>query len=153
MAFESDSTSVEAAPRVLRLRLPRALRATLIGWARAGYPEETCGLLIGASNPEGLAVREVRLAANLERSRAADRYVLDPEALLEADRDAREAGLEISGFWHSHPDSPAIPSRTDRAGAWGGYAYVIVSVEANRASEVRVWFLENGTFHEGEVVE
>lgn len=157
MAFESDlkgdSSGVETTRRALKLTLPRALRATLRGWARAGYPEETCGLLIGESRPKGLVVREVRQATNLERSRAADRYVLDPVAFLDADRDAREAGLEILGFWHSHPDSPAVPSETDRTRAWVGYAYVIVSVAADRSSDVRVWTLEDGTFQEGEVVE
>jgi proteasome lid subunit RPN8/RPN11 len=153
MAFESDLKGVETAQRALRLRLPRTLRATLRGWARAGYPDETCGLLIGESNSKEPAVREVRRATNLEGSRAADRYVLDPVAFLDADRDAREAGLEVLGFWHSHPDSPAVPSETDRARAWVGYAYVIVSVDADRSSDVRVWSLDKGTFQEGEVVE
>jgi proteasome lid subunit RPN8/RPN11 len=160
MVFDNDSSDLGCGPGGVqtarcapRLRLPRELRAILRGWAEAGYPDETCGLLIGESNPAGPAVREVRRAENLERSRAASRYFLDPAAFLDADRDAREGGLEVLGFWHSHPDSPASPSETDRTRAWEGYGYVIVSVDAGRATEVRLWRLESGTFQEGEIGE
>lgn len=149
----AQNRDVEIATRTMRLRLPSELRAGLIGWARSGYPVETCGLLIGESGRKESTVLEVRLAENLERHQAESRYVLDPVALLHADREARETGLEVLGFWHSHPDSPAVPSDTDRARAWEGYAYVIVSVGADRAPDARVWSLENGTFQEGEIVE
>jgi len=133
------------------LRLDDGRRARLRRWAGEEYPREACGLLIGRAHAGGWSVAEVRRARNLEPARTDDRYVLDPEAFLAADRDARAAGLEIVGFWHSHPDSPAVPSETDRGAAWPGYAYVIVSVRRGRPREVRAWTLEGDSFLEGRV--
>ena len=120
-------------------------------WARLGYPDEVCGLLIGETLPDEVVVTEVRQAPNIEIERAADRYVLDPRAFLEADRDARAAGLDIVGFWHSHPDSPAVPSETDRSRAWPGYAYLIVSVSGDDVAGIRAWRFENDRFREEEM--
>lgn len=132
------------------LRLDEPSRASLRRWARDAYPDEACGLLIGRPCEDGgWSVDEVRRARNLEPERTSDRYVLDPEAFLTADRDARAAGLEIVGFWHTHPDSPAVPSETDRGAAWPGYAYVIVSVPRGRPGEIRVWTLTDDSFLEG----
>jgi len=97
-------------------------------------------------------VVEVRRARNLEPERTDDRYVLDPAAFLAADRDARSEDLEVVGFWHSHPDSPAVPSETDRQAAWPGYAYVIVSVRRGRPREVRLWTFADDSFQEGSVI-
>lgn len=86
--------------------------------------------------------------ANLNHERPHDRYDLDPAGFLAADREARSAGLEIVGIWHSHPDHPARPSATDLAGAWEGWSYVIVAVTADGAGELRSWRLEDGRFAE-----
>lgn len=138
--------------RTADLRLDEPGRAILRRWARDAYPQEACGLLIGRPREDGgWSVDEVRRARNLEPERTGDRYVLDPEAFLAADRDARAAGVEIVGFWHSHPDSPAVPSETDRRAAWTGYAYVIVSVRGGRPRAIRVWTLADDTFLEGSV--
>jgi proteasome lid subunit RPN8/RPN11 len=59
-----------------------------------------------------------------------------------AERAAAAAGLEIIGFFHSHPDHPARPSAFDREHAWPWYAYLIVSVEDGRAVDWRVWELQ-----------
>jgi len=135
-----------------RLRLDDQDLAAVRRWAAGAYPNEACGLLIGAAGAEGLRVVEVREARNVEPDRTTDRYTLDPGAVHAADRDARSSGLDILGFWHSHPDSPAIPSQTDRTRAWGGYAYVIVSVRTGRVGEIRAWTLEDGAFQEGRIV-
>lgn len=138
--------------RTRDLRLDEPSRTNLRRWAGDAYPDEACGLLIGRPLEDGgWSVAEVRRARNLELERTGDRYVLDPEAFLTADRDARSGGLEIVGFWHSHPDSPAVPSETDRGAAWPGYAYVIVSVRAGRPRAIRVWTLADDSFLEGSV--
>lgn len=144
-------TDTVAARRAVRIE--PAHRALMRRWAAAGYPDETCGPLLGATDAAGTRVVEVRLARNLEPERANDRYLLDPAALLAADRDARAAGLEIVGFWHSHPDSAAVPSETDRERAWPGYAYVIVSVRRVGGGALRAWRLERDTFHEERVIQ
>ena len=82
---------------------------------------------------------------------ARDRYELDPLAIVRAERAAREAGLDVVGFWHSHPDHPAEPSRLDTERAWADYLYVIVSTSSSGAGAVRGWRLGDGGFGEVEL--
>jgi len=130
------------------LRLPANLRTQLAEWVRAGYPCETCGLLVGRGGDGAREVERVTLACNLNFARAADRYELDPENFLAADGEARAAGLDIVGVWHSHPDHPARPSETDRAAAWSSWSYVILSVGREGVGEMRSWHLVGGRFEE-----
>lgn len=140
---------VETEDREAIVRLGEADRRRIREWAEADYPVEACGLLIGKRVGDEVWVRSVREAANLENDRAATRYELDPQAFLAADRDARQMGFDVVGFWHSHPDAPPAPSDTDLAAAWPGYLYMIVSVETGTAKEMRVWSLTDGSFEEG----
>jgi proteasome lid subunit RPN8/RPN11 len=130
------------------LLLAEELREHLRAAVQAGYPRETCGLLIGRQDGGGTTVREVIRARNLCTARASDRYELDPKDFLAADREARAAGLEIVGIWHSHPDHPARPSETDRAGAWQGWSYLIASVTRDGVGELRSWRLRGDDFEE-----
>ncbi|MDE0128316.1 MAG: M67 family metallopeptidase [Gammaproteobacteria bacterium] len=116
-----------------------------------GYPYETCGVLVGACADDGVRVEKVFQARNLNTERARDRYVLDPDDLMSADLAAREAGLEIVGFWHTHPDHPARPSETDREAAWDGYSYIILSVSGSRVEDLRSWRLNGEGFVEEQV--
>jgi proteasome lid subunit RPN8/RPN11 len=136
-------TSVELAP---------ALAQELIALASAGYPHETCGLLLGRPRAGGAHVVRIVVARNVESLRAHDRYVLDPASFLAADRQARAEGLEIIGIWHTHPDHPARPSPTDLAAAWDGYSYVIVSVRSDGACQLRCWRLVGTEFLEESVI-
>jgi proteasome lid subunit RPN8/RPN11 len=93
----------------------------------------------------------VREARNLDTARARDRFDLDPADHLAAEELARAVGLEVVGVWHSHPDHPAVPSEADRAQAWRGWSYPIVSVTAGRARELRSWRLAGQGFVEEEL--
>ncbi len=135
------------------LHLPDLLRLKLETMARNGYPNESCGVLVGACGNGEVRVERVFQARNLNTERARDRYRMDPGGILSADQSAREAGLEIVGFWHTHPDHPAHPSETDRKAAWKGYSYVIVSVSAERIEDLRSWRLNSEDFAEEEVSE
>ncbi|MCI0651625.1 MAG: M67 family metallopeptidase [Planctomycetes bacterium] len=128
------------------LHLPPELRAELRLWAEAGYPAEACGLLIGRTMGARVEVLHVRKARNRDKEHAADRYDLDPSDFLRADTDARAAGLDVVGIWHSHPDHPPIPSETDRRGAWPEYSYLIITVDGGRATEMRAWRAREGGF-------
>lgn len=130
------------------LSIPEAILAAVVRDVRAGYPRETCGLLIGEQADGVARVAESVQAPNLNQERPGDRYELDPRALLVADRDARQRGLEIVGVWHSHPDHPAMPSETDRAAAWEGWSYLILSVAKDGVADVRSWRLEEARFSE-----
>jgi proteasome lid subunit RPN8/RPN11 len=121
--------------------------AVLRDLAAAAYPLEGCGVLVGAVEGAGegarVSVRSVSGAANLS-PRGRDRYELDPLAIVRAERAAREAGLDVVGFWHSHPDHPAVPSRLDTERAWADYLYVIVSTSPGGSLEVHAWRLAAG---------
>lgn len=130
------------------MRLPSTLKARMHDWVRAGYPSETCGILIGRCGGQETVVEEVVAARNLNVERARDRYELDPADLLLADEAARDRDLEIIGVWHSHPDHPAVPSETDRTQAWRGWSYVIVSVSSRGIEDLRSWRLNGADFVE-----
>jgi proteasome lid subunit RPN8/RPN11 len=134
------------------LRLAPALRAELDTWMRAGYPNETCGLLLGRLAGTTAKVARVRQARNVVRERAHDRFELDPAEFLAFDSEARQLGEEIVGIWHSHPDHPATPSATDRAAAWPGWCYLIASVGRDGVTDWRSWRLNGDEFAE-EVIE
>jgi len=92
-----------------------------------GYPNEICGFMLG---PKGDGeVTEVRPARNLIVERSRDRYEIDPRDHIRVQREADAAGLDIVGYYHSHPDHPAQASRFDTERAWAGYVYLIVSVQ------------------------
>jgi proteasome lid subunit RPN8/RPN11 len=87
-------------------------------------------------------VQEVRRAPNAREDSPQNRYLIPPEAFRQVDREARQAGLDILGFYHSHPDVPARPSQFDRDNAWPWYSYLIVSVRAGAAAELNGWVVE-----------
>lgn len=99
------------------------------------YPDECCGALLGTFNEDG--TREVRSSVRCGNTRtdsAHNRYNIDPRELVRIQREGRERGEDIVGFYHSHPDHPAQWSKTDFAEAhWLGCSYVITSVEKGEA--------------------
>ncbi len=136
------------------LQLPQELRQKVELVVDASYPFEACGVMIGHNeNTAGeVAVEDVFHARNLNTERARDRFLLDPEDHLAADRVARQRGLEIVGFWHSHPDHPAQPSTTDLETAWEGHSYLIVSTAAFGTNVLKSWRLDGGQFLEEQIV-
>jgi proteasome lid subunit RPN8/RPN11 len=132
----------------LILHLSNSVRAELVAWVRAGYPQETCGVLVGRLQDDTVAVTRASRAGNMNRERAHDRFELDPRDFLEADRAARAEGREIVGIWHSHPDHPAEPSETDRLAAWSGWSYLIVQVDRQGVGAMRSWRLVEERFVE-----
>ena len=98
------------------------------------YPHECCGVLLGCSDDGVNAVEDAVRAGNTRTDSAHNRYQIAPQELIKIQRVARERGLDIVGFYHSHPDHPARWSSTDLAEAhWFGCSYVITSVEQGTA--------------------
>lgn len=140
--------------------------------ARAAYPEECCGLLLGVwlraddrrivHQVQPLAnAWEVEIEAALASSQAGSalplnrrsRYWVDPKDLLEAQRTARDRGWVILGVYHSHPDHPAVPSECDRQLAWADYSYPILSVTADAIAEIQSWRLDDAQHFRPETIE
>jgi proteasome lid subunit RPN8/RPN11 len=98
------------------------------------YPRECCGVLLGRMEDEERQVEETVRCGNTRADRPQDRYNIDPRELVRIQRQGRERGLDIVGFYHSHPDHPARWSQTDLAEAhWISCSYIITSVEKGRA--------------------
>ena len=123
------------------LEVTEAVRSQLRSWARAAYPREGCGLLIGSRDAEGDRVVRATMARNVHASERGDRYEIDPADHLAAWKSADADGLDVVGAWHSHPDHAAVPSAKDLAEAHGGLSYLIVPVTRQGAGELRAWRL------------
>jgi proteasome lid subunit RPN8/RPN11 len=117
--------------------------------ARAVYPEECCGALLGTvaiGDARGPTVRGVVRAVALQNDANGDRrrrFTISGEQLLACQRLAATLSLDVVGFYHSHPDHPPIPSRVDRARAWPWYCFLIATVNADDAGPLRAWFLRD----------
>lgn len=110
--------------------------------AERGFPEEVCGFLFGMNDDDTRDVTEAKPIQNVQASNRARRFLINPEEFQRAERYAFAQGLELLGFYHSHPDHPAIPSDYDRVHALPFYSYVIVSVTDGKATELRSWQLD-----------
>jgi proteasome lid subunit RPN8/RPN11 len=110
------------------------------------YPNECCGVLLGKNVAgEGNQVLQIVRAGNTRTDSAHNRYHIAPQELVKIQRQTRGLGLDIVGFYHSHPDHPAQWSKTDFAEAhWLGCSYIITSVEQGKAA-ITNSFLLTGT--------
>lgn len=145
-----------------RLVISERHHQVLCHHAAATYPEECCGILLGTQSRDGqretsLVERVLSIENEREDSRH-NRFLIRSETVLAAHREARRLGLDVLGYYHSHPDHPAVPSDYDREHAWPGMSYVIVSVENGAVAETRSWrltedrdrFLEESFGHHGD---
>lgn len=139
----------------MALKLTAELLNAIERHAEAAYPHEGCGILLGRVEGDTRTVTDILPVEN-QREEAArrDRYLIPPEVVADGEEIAEQKGLEVIGFFHSHPDHPARPSAFDREHAWPWYSYVITSVERGRASGSRAWRLldDRSQFVEEEMV-
>ena len=100
------------------------------------YPHECCGVLLGQFDADSAkVVSRIARCGNTRADSPHNRYTIDPRELIRIQREGRERGEDIVGFYHSHPDHPAQWSPTDLAEAhWFGCSYVITSVEKGVAT-------------------
>ena len=104
------------------------------------YPYECCGLLLGRFDEDGKTVKETFPISNArEESAKRNRFLITPEELMRGERYARSRDLEVVGFYHSHPDSPAVPSKYDLDHAWPAYSYIIVSTAEGQSTDLFSW--------------
>jgi proteasome lid subunit RPN8/RPN11 len=126
----------------MTLRLPGALADEIRRHGEAAYPAECCGAMVGRA--EGAAKEVLRLAPAVNR-RTDDphRYLIAPDDLRQLEREVREEGQEIVGYYHSHPDHPARPSAFDAEHAWPWYSYLIVRIDRGRGADLASWVLDD----------
>jgi proteasome lid subunit RPN8/RPN11 len=130
------------------LQLSHADYEALRAHGEETYPHECCGVLLGKATPDGNRVHAIVRAGNTRTDRAHDRYNIAPEELIRVQRQARGLGLDIVGFYHSHPDCPAQWSKTDFDEAhWVGCSYIITEIAGGKAA-ITNSFLLAGTSEE-----
>ncbi len=109
----------------------------MVGHAQKSYPNECCGILIG---DEQSGLRRATLAVacrNAYEGEQKDRFLIDPRDQIAAERQSRELGQGVLGFFHSHPDEGAYFSQTDLKNHWPFYSNVVMSVRNGNFADAK----------------
>ena len=127
------------------IQLAENHRSEIAAHGERDYPHECCGLLLGSFTDDGVkAIAEIYPISNAREEQAKrNRFLIRPEELMRGERYAETKGLEVVGFYHSHPDHPAVPSEYDLEHAWPMFSYIVVSVSAGTARDLRSWEMES----------
>lgn len=126
----------------MQVNLKAALQTRIFEHLESCYPNEGGGFLLGTLSGNTVTIEDTVLVKNVFAAEEQyHRYAMTPKdwARLEDDADAR--GLTLVGYYHSHPDSPAIPSIYDRDHALPNFTYIITQVQGRKAVDMRVWRL------------
>lgn len=139
----------------MRLTLSSEHFEQIVRHCEGAYPSEGCGILLGRNEENQRVVVDLLLTGNAREAAAQHhRYLIPPEKLLEGELRAEQHGLEVMGYFHSHPDHPARPSETDLKDAWPNYSYLILSVQGGQVTDRRSWRLrpDRTRFDEEEIL-
>ena len=112
--------------------------------AERTFPEECCGTMLGSDNNDGSRqVTRVLPIENTKDENRKRRYLIDPRELLQSEKTAREAGLDVVGIYHSHPNHPSQASEFDRDHAMPYWSYLILSSIEGNTGSVQSWRLRD----------
>lgn len=120
------------------------------------YPDECCGVLVGKKENEiSIVIKVISTINDWDNQRdllreimgkpdygKTENFAIAPKTMLQIQKEARGENLDIIGIYHSHPNHPAMPSEFDRAIAWEGYSYIIMSVVEKQIKELYCWQLQ-----------
>ncbi len=124
----------------MRVRLSERLAGEIRRHGEISYPEECCGFLVAKEEPssEDGTRRIVRVAPMENRVEGARgrRFVILPDDLRRFEDSLDGTDEVLVGFYHSHPDHPALPSRFDQEHAWPWYTYIVLAVDHGKAGEL-----------------
>ena len=121
------------------LHLGEGVAAAIAAHGHETYPHECCGALVGRDGQVSAAAP----LPNTTEEGPRRRFLVRPRDYQQAEKAATDAGLDLLGFYHSHPDHPARPSQYDLDHAWPSFSYVIVSVMNGEAVDLRSWTLQD----------
>jgi desampylase len=108
---------------VMNLRISRDHHRQLLKWAKKAHPLECCGLLLGEADFVSSAILTTNVALEPRRH-----FEINPSQLIAAEREAREGGPKILGYFHSHPNSARKPSNKDASlAATDGRYWLIIA--------------------------
>ncbi len=123
-------------------------RNTMVEHCKSVYPNEGCGILVGEREGENWFVHRSVPVPNRNEERSRDRFEISPKDYLRVEKEASRDGLEIVGFFHSHPDVPPFPSLTDAQFAWEGFVNIIVGIFNGQKVRVRAHIYDGRNFNE-----
>jgi len=123
----------------MAITLQPAVNAAIRAHGRDAFPHECCGALLGRDG----VVSEAFALPNTTEEGPRRRFLVRPGDYRAAEQRARDTGLDLLGFYHSHPDHPAKPSQYDLDHAWPSFSYVIVSVMAGEDQLLTSWLLKD----------
>ncbi|QPC85079.1 M67 family metallopeptidase [Phototrophicus methaneseepsis] len=125
------------------VKLSQALQQSIFQQMEANFPNEGGGFLLGSRTGDVVSIADViGVENNFETEEQYHRYAMTPQNWAQMEDTADEQGLSIVGYYHSHPNAPAIPSEYDREHALPNFVYIITSVMAGEAVDMRVWLLQ-----------
>jgi proteasome lid subunit RPN8/RPN11 len=124
------------------MELPANLLVAIRSHGREAYPEECCGALVGRRQDGAVSVIRVERLPNAREGDRRRRYVIAPEDYVRVEESADREGLSLVGFYHSHPDHPAVPSEYDREHALPFFHYLVLAVAGGQPGEAAAWILE-----------
>jgi proteasome lid subunit RPN8/RPN11 len=133
----ASRTAEAAEPR--RVVVPPGVANGIRQHAAEAYPNECCGALFGN---DAMITQMLRLP-NVTNEGPRRRFLVLPADYRAAEAHASETGAELAGFYHSHPDHPARPSRYDLDHAWPFFIYLIVSVPNGAPRDMTSWRLRD----------
>jgi proteasome lid subunit RPN8/RPN11 len=124
--------------------LQKALQLQIFQQMEHTFPNEGGGFLLGSKNGESVHIHDVIAVENVfESAEQYHRYAMTPQNWANMEDQADERGLSLVGYYHSHPNAPAIPSEFDRVHALPNFVYIITSVLNGKSSDQRVWLLKD----------
>jgi proteasome lid subunit RPN8/RPN11 len=126
------------------LKISKTLIEEIGKQGEEGYPYEICGFMLGNIDYQNniREVKEIFQVENQNKERANDRFEISPKDYLKVENYAESKGLQIVGIYHTHPDHPDRPSKTDLAFAQPDMSYIIMSVNNGKAENWRSWELD-----------
>src|SRR5690606_35956488 len=132
--------------------LSQTLQSQIFQHLQSTYPNEGGGFLLGSIKGENIRILETIQIDNVfAEEEQYHRYAMTPQDWMRLEDEADSRGLTLVGYYHSHPDSPAIPSAYDRDHALPNFVYIITSVQDAKAVDMKVWRLDpdRTQFHQG----
>jgi proteasome lid subunit RPN8/RPN11 len=128
----------------MSVNLNHSLQQHIFRHLEATYPNEGGGFLLGASNNGDVQITETIEITNVFAAEEQyHRYAMTPQDWARLEDEADTRGLSLVGYYHSHPDSPAVPSVFDRDHALPNFIYLITQVQEAKAVDMRAWRLRH----------
>jgi len=119
------------------IRIETAPWKIMVDHAKACFPRECCGIMLGTKDATGNLVREAVACTNIFPEARNDRFEIDPKEYAAAERKADAQGFEVLGFFHSHPDEDSYFSATDLKHSWPWYSNVVISIRSGEFNRAR----------------